>query len=153
MITIALDPQDEKSDDVALEPVVVLIEDDADMRGALSSSLRAAGYQVIEASDGMQVIGQWPTVDTEDGPLIEADVVVTDQRMPGASGLDVLCDLRRKDWATQVILISAFADEELHHEARRMGACAVLSKPFDVEEFIDTVQRAMPSRVPRRHRN
>jgi DNA-binding response OmpR family regulator len=132
---------------VALEPVVVLIEDDPDMRDALSSSLRAAGYHVIEASDGTQVIGRWPTVDTEDGPLIEADLVVTDQRMPGASGLEVLTDLRRRDWATQVILISAFADEELRDEARRMGACAVLAKPFEMDEFLETVQRAMPSRM------
>jgi DNA-binding NtrC family response regulator len=133
-----------------LRPIVVVIEDDPDMRCAVSASLRNAGYNVIEASDGTQVIGRWPTVETEDGPLIEADVVVTDQRMPGASGIDVLRDLRRRDWATQVSLISAFADEELQYEARRMGACAVLAKPFDMDELVDAVQRAMPSRM--RHR-
>lgn len=134
-----------------LRPIVVLIEDDADMRGALMQTLTNAGYHVIEASDGAQLIGQWPTVETEDGLLLEADLVITDQRMPGASGLDVLCDVRRRDWATQVILISAFADEELHHEARRMGACAVLEKPFDLDEFIDTVQSAIPSGLSGRY--
>jgi DNA-binding response OmpR family regulator len=127
-----------------LRPVVCLIEDDPDLRAALAASLRAAGYAVREASDGSQVIGNWATIGTDVGELIDADLIITDQRMPGASGLEVLSDVRRRDWATQVVIISAFVDDELKEKAHRLGAAAVLAKPFGMEELIDAVENAVP---------
>jgi CheY-like chemotaxis protein len=125
-------------------PLVLLIEDDPDLRAALAESLRAAGYAVREAADGSQVVGRWPTVPTDWGDLLDADLIITDQRMPGASGIEVLSDLRRRDWETQVVIISAFVDEELRRAAYRLGALAVFSKPLRLEELIDTVARAVP---------
>jgi CheY-like chemotaxis protein len=125
-------------------PLVLLIEDDPDLRAALAESLRAAGYAVREASDGSQVVGQWSTVPTDWGDLLDADLVITDQRMPGASGIEVLSDLRRRDWETQVVIISAFVDEELRRAAYRLGALAVFSKPLRLEELIETVAKAVP---------
>lgn len=134
----------DEDDAQMLKPVVCLIEDDPDLRAALAATLRAAGYAVREASDGSQLIGNWAMVQTDVGALIDADLIITDQRMPGASGLEVLSDVRRRDWATQVVIISAFVDDALKHEAYRLGAAAVLAKPFGMEELIDTVENAVP---------
>jgi CheY-like chemotaxis protein len=125
-------------------PLIYLIEDDPDLRAALAASLRDAGYAVREASDGSQAIGKWSTVQTRVGDLIDVDLIITDQRMPGASGLEVLTDLRRRDWATQVVIISAFVDDELRRAAYKLGAAAVLSKPLRIDELIDTVSKAVP---------
>jgi DNA-binding NtrC family response regulator len=63
------------------------------------------------------------------------DVLVSDVRMPGLGGLDVLRGLRHCEWANPVILITAFGDEATHLEAVRLGAAAVLDKPFDVDDL------------------
>jgi FixJ family two-component response regulator len=55
--------------------------------------------------------------------------------MHGVTGLDVLAGLRETDWATPVILLTAFGDAELHAEAHRLGALAVFDKPFDFRDL------------------
>ncbi len=78
------------------------------------------------------------------GPV---DVVVSDIRMPGASGLDLLAGLRRDDWTTPVVLITAFGDPGGRHaEAYRLGADAVLDKPLDVDDLRLVVQTLVSMR-------
>ena len=134
-----------RDENAGLQPIVYVVEDDADLRSAVATCLRSEGYQVLEARDGAQLLGHWPRFSTDCGPLAAVDVVVTDQRMPGATGLELLADIRHTDWATPVILMSAFVDEEMRVKARRLGAAAVLSKPFNTEDLIDTVQRVAPA--------
>ena len=51
------------------------------------------------------------------------------------TGLDVVAGLRRAEWITPVIIITAFGDEATHAEAQRLGAAAVFDKPFDVNDL------------------
>jgi CheY-like chemotaxis protein len=121
-----------------------VIEDDAELRSALVSGLRAEGYLVVGVSDGEQVLKWWPELSQGVGP-VHVDLIVTDQRMPKVSGLEVLQAVRQIDWATQVVLISAFADDDLRREAKRLGAAAVLSKPFTMDRLLDTVKQVAPA--------
>jgi DNA-binding response OmpR family regulator len=112
---------------------VLVAEDDALMRRLLSIALRKDGFRVLDASDGAQL-------DTWVRRLIVAgndcrcvDLIIADQRMPTATGLEILAHLRRVDWSTPFILITAFADTETRAEAERLGAACVLDKPFDLE--------------------
>ena len=70
------------------------------------------------------------------------DVVVSDLRMPGLNGIQLLveCQLIRPD--IPVVLISAFDDSQLEEEADRLGAYAFLHKPLDSDTFISVVSRA-----------
>jgi DNA-binding response OmpR family regulator len=117
---------------------VLVAEDDADMRELLASVLRKDGYDVIEARDGWQLLQylatHTPAVD--DSPV---DLVISDIRMPGKNGLDVLAGLRFADSSTPVILITGFGDLQTHLEARRLGATAVLDKPFDLDQLRSVV--------------
>ena len=72
------------------------------------------------------------------------DIVISDVRMPGLTGLDVLAILRCANWATPVILITAFGDEATHAEGRELGAVAVFDKPFNVEQLRAAVLETMP---------
>jgi two-component system response regulator (stage 0 sporulation protein F) len=117
------------------EPLrVLLAEDQPEMRSLVRSALVRDGYEVIEAEDGPSVIHALIS-----GLLAEQarapDLIITDVRMPGFTGLEVLARLRREDWATPVILITAFGDEALHAEAARLGAARVLDKPFELDEL------------------
>lgn len=113
---------------------VVVAEDQDEMRALLCLVLRSEGFEVHEAGSAPQL------VDVLVGALSQLrpwspDLIVTDLRMPGGSGLEVLEQIRRYDWRMPVVLITAFADATIHAEARRLGAACVLDKPFEFEEF------------------
>lgn len=65
--------------------------------------------------------------------------------MPGCGGLEVLARMRRVEWSTPVILITAFGDAETHTEACRLGAARVLDKPFDVDELCLAARAIVPT--------
>lgn len=118
------------------QPVRVLVaEDKSEMRTLITNRLRKEGYEVIEAEDGPDLMSQLAA-----SPLTQRpDVIVSDVRMPGFSGLEVLAHLRLVDRTTPVILITAFGDERLHAEADRLGAAIVLDKPFDLDDLVYAV--------------
>jgi DNA-binding response OmpR family regulator len=70
------------------------------------------------------------------------DVVVSDVCMPGSTGLEILGGLRSARLRVPVVLISAFANAEARHIARKLGA-QVLDKPFDLETFVSVVLAAV----------
>lgn len=70
------------------------------------------------------------------------DVVVTDLRLPGASGLELLAWVNRRKLALRVVVASAFATVELSLHARRLGAREVLSKPVEPDALVAAVEAA-----------
>jgi DNA-binding NtrC family response regulator len=77
------------------------------------------------------------------------DLVISDERMPGMAGLEVLDALRRAGWPTPFILITGFGDQATHASARRLGASAVFDKPFDLDDLRKTVlQLLVPDDPP-----
>jgi DNA-binding response OmpR family regulator len=121
---------------------ILIVDDDMEMRSFLSDVLEQSGYEVIQASDGLTAIAvlEDELHDSGGDHTVPIDAVVTDLRMPGATGLEVLEYLRHHDWSTGVILISGFASRELVDEALRMGAAKVLAKPFSLLDFLGAVQ-------------
>jgi CheY-like chemotaxis protein len=121
---------------------IVLAEDDEPLRTLVASILRAEGFDVLEAADGLELLQRLEDAADQRRPRHPpVSVVVTDVRMPGLSGLEILSILRCSDWKTPVILVTAFADENVRAEARELGAAAVLSKPVDLDELCATVRR------------
>ena len=124
-------------------PRVLVAEDQPEMRALLRRALQRRGYEVADAADGPGLI------DAIVRGLLAAraevpDLIVTDVRMPGFSGLEVLARIRREGWSTPVILITAFGDAELHGDAARLGAARVLNKPFAMEDLIAAVEALLP---------
>jgi DNA-binding response OmpR family regulator len=114
---------------------VLLAEDDPAFRHLLASALREDGFEVIEASTGEELgalIASQILGFTEASPI---DLIISDVRMPRTSGLEVVVCLRDLDWATPIILMTAFGDDTLRSEARRLGVGAVFDKPFDLENL------------------
>jgi len=117
---------------------VFLGEDDHEMRRLLASALRRDGHQVFERANGLDLLA---VVESQQpaAPRAHRDVVVTDVRMPGATGLEVLAALRSRDLLIPVVIITGFGDPETHAEAWRLGAAAVFDKPFALAELRQTV--------------
>jgi DNA-binding response OmpR family regulator len=127
------------------QPHVLVADDKSEMRGLIASVLRKDGYQVDEASDGFELLAVIESlVSHTAGRRPPIGMIISDVRMPGLTGLDLLAILRCADWTTPVILITAFGDDETHAQANELGATAVFDKPFEMEELRAAVRDAVP---------
>ena len=118
---------------------IVLVDDDEGVRNALSFALRAAGYRVLAYGGAAPFLA--------DEPHLEPGFVVTDVRMPGLSGLDLLNRLRETNRPWQVAVMSGHGDIPMAVEAMRSGACEFIEKPFQPDELVDRLGRLIESRV------
>jgi DNA-binding NtrC family response regulator len=126
---------------------VAIAEDDDDLRALLVTSLRRAGYRVREFSSGSQLLrtltaDATPNPSASD-PELGVDLVISDIRMPGASGLDVLATLHSAHQVVPVVLMTAFGDRSTHEKALKMGAAALIDKPFDLDELLSLADRLL----------
>ena len=124
-------------------PRLLLAEDDDYMRDLVAQTLNRAGFEVIEACSAAELRQKLETLVLRSTDGRPVDLIVSDVRMPWGSGLTVLAGLRRSDWATPLIVITAFGDEATHAEARRLGAVAVFDKPFDLYRLRETALRCV----------
>ncbi|RKH68521.1 response regulator [Corallococcus llansteffanensis] len=128
----------------APRPVRILVaEDDDAMRALLVRTLRRAGYVVVEVEDGFELGDYLAMMRGQGGTLAPLDLIVSDVRMPGRTGLEALERLRDQGVSCPVLLLSAFADEETHAEALRLGARQLLDKPVDLDVLKEAVREAV----------
>ena len=116
-----------------MEPLL-LVEDKSELRAMLKKALERAGYAVEEAADGSSAIQKVRSR--------RYLLVVTDLKMPGASGLDVLRETKSADSTIPVIILTAFGSVEEAVTAMKEGAFDFLQKPVDLEHLKLLVQRA-----------
>ena len=112
---------------------VLIVDDEANARTALAELLRDEGYLVETAADGFKAL---PKLE-EFGP----DVVVTDLKMPGLSGLELMAKVRERDPECVVIVLTAFGAVESAVQAMRQGAADYLTKPVNVDELSLVLKR------------
>ncbi|HEV2489973.1 MAG TPA: sigma-54 dependent transcriptional regulator [Candidatus Acidoferrales bacterium] len=113
---------------------LLLVEDKAELRAMLRKALEKAGYSVEEASDGTSAIDK-----VRNHRFL---VVLTDLKLPGSSGLDVLREARRADPMIPVILITAYGSVEEAVTAMKDGAFDFIQKPVELEHLKILVARA-----------
>jgi len=133
-------------------PRILVAEDDGEMRAVLVEALRGNGYQVTECSDGFRPLNHLGSVllspEVLGGESEEFDLVISDIRMPGVTGLSILEGVRLFEGFPPVILITAYGDEDTHTEAERLGAAAIFDKPFDVDDLLAKVRDIASSPLP-----
>jgi len=124
-----------EADGRSLPARVLLADDDRELRRMLAAELRKIGFVVTEAATGFELVERLADATVQNEAF---DLIVTDVRMPGVTGLLVAEGLRSSNrhgsWATPILVITAFGDPETHAEARRLGV-VLLDKPFDLDEF------------------
>jgi len=122
---------------VAHETILVL-DDEPQFIDGLKLVLGGEGYAVEGATDPQQGIERW-----RQGGI---DLVITDLKMPGVGGLDVLELVRQDDPTVPVLVITAFATVDSAVRAMRAGAFDYVTKPFNVDELLATVGKALAHR-------
>ncbi len=114
---------------------VLLAEDNGDVRELVTRALALDGYQVVGFPDGTALVDYLGEAIRPNSPTPVPDIIVSDIRMPGFSGMDILAALRRAELAVPVILITGFGNDEVDAEARRLGAVGLIKKPFDLDDL------------------
>ncbi len=120
---------------VAPASVVLIAEADPATRRLMAMALRRDGFSVIEAADGAELETWIRRVFERRVEPCAIDLIISDQYMPVATGLDLLARLRRASWSTPFILITSVDDRAIREEADRLGAASVIHKPFDLKDL------------------
>jgi DNA-binding NtrC family response regulator len=124
--------------DVVNRTRILVVDDEPDVREMLSLALSQAGYEVDDASDGFTALAKVSRY--------RPDVVVTDLRMPGMTGVDLVQRMRRIHEDIPVILATGLETWDLCTAAEAYGAVTCLVKPIDVEDLVWNIEMALACR-------
>ena len=123
---------------------ILIAEDDPDLRDLLQDELEDAGYETIVCINGQKAL------DHIERQNEQIDLLLTDIRMPGLSGNELLALIRERRPEVPVIVITAFGSVEQAVEMVKGGAFQYLTKPFDTEDLLQTVSKALEKSAPQR---
>jgi CheY-like chemotaxis protein len=126
---------------------VLIAEDDAAARTAIVKVLRGMELEVIETSDGGRMLVAVTSYYKGGRSPDDLDLVITDVRMPVMSGVEIFKGLRTAHWRLPVIVMTAWATDEVRDATARYGA-ALLLKPLDLDELEDVVRRMLTTPRP-----
>jgi two-component system KDP operon response regulator KdpE len=118
---------------------VLVVDDEPAIRRFLRTSLRAEGYDLVEAETGEAALAE-----IRRRP---PDLVVLDLGLPGISGLDVIRQLREEGSAVPIIVLTVRADEAGKVEALDLGADDYVTKPFGMDELLARMRAALRHRL------
>jgi two-component system C4-dicarboxylate transport response regulator DctD len=124
--------------ETSLTAFAILIEDEQSVRKATTQTLELGGFSVQPCADAEQAL-----------PLLHAGfagIVVTDVRLPGRSGLEVLAHVVAADADLPVIVVTGHGDVAMAVEAMRAGAYDFIEKPFAADRLLETARRAQEKR-------
>ncbi|PIQ97925.1 MAG: sigma-54-dependent Fis family transcriptional regulator [Nitrospinae bacterium CG11_big_fil_rev_8_21_14_0_20_56_8] len=114
---------------------ILIVDDEADMRMALETTLKREGFQITSAENGREALDR---LDLE--PF---DLVVSDVKMPQMSGLELLKEVKKKSPRTQVIMMTAYEIIDNAVDAMKAGAFDFLIKPFQADILVSAVNRSL----------
>lgn len=120
-----------------------MLEDDREMSTVLCEALGADGYEVFSVANG--VIAVSDILARESAGWAVPDLIVTDIRLPGYSGIQILEMLRRRGCAIPAIVMSGFGAADLRGRTDELGILALFEKPFDFDELRAVVRARFPA--------
>ena len=105
---------------------MLIVDDEQDICDCLQCFFSARGFSVTATFSGEQAL-EWLA-------SASVDVILLDLLLPGLSGLEVLKRIRARHPHTRIVIVTAWDQTELRHQAREYGAAAYITKPFDLNE-------------------
>ena len=113
---------------------VLVVDDSALIRQIIKESLESRGYEVTLAASGLEGIAK---VREREGPF---HLVVTDLGMPDVPGWEVVEAVKQAEAGTPVVIMSGFDRARATRRAKELGVDLVISKPFDLQDFLNAVR-------------
>lgn len=121
---------------------VLIIEDDEEMRALLRDVIEEDGYKTDSVNNGSEAFRK----------LVKEsfDLIITDIRMPGLTGLDILPGMKKLHPEAPIIIITAFGSEEVQRKALERGATVYLEKPLRFHELRTLIREIISSKEKNR---
>ncbi len=119
-------------------PSIWIIDDDQSIRWILERALGNAGFKITAFETASKALTRFKRSEKSARPAL----ILTDFRMPGINGFELLKQINNIDSALPVIIMTAYSDLDTTVQSYREGAFEYLAKPFDIDEAIDLVTRA-----------
>lgn len=116
-------------------PIVFVVDDDADVRAGLQALLTSVGLRCLTFASTAQFLRR--------GPPIEVSCLILDVRLPGLGGLDLQAQLAEAEISIPIIFITGHADIPMTVKAMKAGAIEFLTKPFRDQDLLDAVRIAL----------
>src|SRR5690606_24888005 len=114
---------------------ILVVDDEANARTALAEILKDEGYSVETAADGFKALPKLRD--------FSPDVVLTDLKMPGMDGLELIGKVREFDAEIGVVIMTAFGAVDTAVQAMQKGAADYLTKPLNANELLIVLQRTL----------
>lgn len=129
-------------------PRVLLAEDDEPLREMLVEVLSEHGLDVIACEHGLELVEKLDEVfaDGDEPSDAQVDIIISDIRMPGVTGMSILDGLNAYGRPCPVILMTAYADDGTREAVDRLHASGFLTKPFHLDELLALVDRILDLR-------
>jgi len=121
---------------------ILVVDDEVNARTALSELLRDEGYEVEMAADAFKALGKYEA--------FAPHVVVTDLKMPGMDGIDLVKKLRAEEDPPAVVVMTAFGAVQTAVDAMRAGAADYLTKPLNFDELLVVLEKVLDNEYLRR---
>ena len=116
-------------------PTVLVVDDEARILSALRRSLRREGYEILTAEtveEALRVLDER-----------SVELILSDQKMPGMSGVQFLAEAARRRPEAVRMLITGWTEEIPREQLEEIGVCALITKPWDDEKLKATLRRAL----------
>ena len=120
------------------QKTIWVIDDDQSMRWVLTKTLANNGYQVTAFESGSVALASFKRAGSEERP----NLIITDVRMPGINGFELLKQVKNISPQTPIIVMTAYTDLDTTKQAFHEGAFEYLPKPFDIDDAIELAARA-----------
>src|SRR4051794_25947808 len=121
---------------------ILVVDDEVNARTALAELLRDEGYEVETAADAFKALGKYES--------FAPHIVVTDLKMPGMDGIELVKKIRATDEVTGIIVMTAFGAVQSAIDAMRAGAAEYLTKPLNFEELLVVLAKVLENQAVRR---
>ena len=115
---------------------ILIIDDDASVLETLRLLVSTEGHEVYTATGGEEALEML-------GHETLYDLMITDLRMPGVNGLDLLSHVQKKQPGIGVLVVSAYLNENTSRQVQELGCRAYVSKPFKVEEVLQAINMVL----------
>lgn len=116
---------------------VLIIDDDVSLTKILREELTSVGYEVEVMNESSEALNRLQNE--------FYDLILLDLKMPQVDGFEILKELRAKNYPGKIIVMTAYADVENAVLAKKLGADDFLSKPYDLDELLITIQKVLHS--------
>ena len=119
---------------------ILIVDDDPGTRNALKAGLTSFGYHVLAAADGPEAL---KIIESSISGVEPVEIVVTDLKMPGMNGLELIRSAKKMSSGLAAILMTAYGDDHIREEVTNLGRCGYLDKPFVPGTLLNMIEETV----------